>query len=236
MCFFFQHWCQSFDNQDRKQHHVYKQQTAQHPVKWFLIYFCFCTLPLHWDDWFRNGITLSSLLLSCVWADMSLCRHLLASMEGQDAQYKLCNGSPTLLIWLPSKIHLCSRMSEIQTCTKPQTYKDTKPVLTELVQSGRLKFSAFITWVPPSCLLSLSNTREDSAFSSSAWWHIYQEVNSKNNSYSITSWSCSNVPYQIVSLLYLIPRRITQRCHGKCCAFIRYSPRFDCFECFTVLQ
>lgn len=65
--------------------------------------------------------------------DMSLCRHLLASMEGQDAQYKLCNGSPTLLIWLPLKIHLCSRMSEIQTCTKLLTYKDTKPVLTQLV-------------------------------------------------------------------------------------------------------
>lgn len=65
--------------------------------------------------------------------DMSLCRHLLASMEGQDAQYKLCNGSPTLFIWLPLKIHLCSRMSEIQTCTKPLTYQDTKPFLTQLV-------------------------------------------------------------------------------------------------------
>lgn len=46
---------------------------------------------------FRNGIVLPLLLLSCMWADMSLCRHLLASMEGQDAQYKPNDGSPTLL-------------------------------------------------------------------------------------------------------------------------------------------
>lgn len=42
----------------------------------------------------------SPLLLSCMWADMSLCRHLLASMEGQDAQYKFSDGSPHS-IWLP---------------------------------------------------------------------------------------------------------------------------------------
>lgn len=48
---------------------------------------------------FRNGITHSPpphpRLLSCLWVDMLLWRHLLASIEGQDLQYKLSNGTHT---------------------------------------------------------------------------------------------------------------------------------------------
>lgn len=78
-----------------------KHQTTQYPVKWFLIYFFIFLLFFPSEMTGLEMVSNSPLLLSCMWADMSLCRHLLASMEGQDAQYKLSNGSPTLLIWLP---------------------------------------------------------------------------------------------------------------------------------------
>lgn len=80
-----------------------KHQTTQYPVKWFLIYFFIFLLFFPSEMtffFFRNGYHTPPMLLSCMWADMSLCRHLLVSMEGQDAQYKLSDGSPILLVWL----------------------------------------------------------------------------------------------------------------------------------------
>lgn len=89
---------------------------------------------------FINGITLPPLL-SCLWVDMLLCRHLLASMEGQNIQYKLRNGTLTHTFNLASDVDSftlsgCQGFTLVPKTSK--TYKETKPVLGELVSSGRL--------------------------------------------------------------------------------------------------
>lgn len=74
-----------------------KHQIRQHPVKWFLIYIFF-SLSFPSEMTGSEMASHSPLLLFCMRADMSLCRHRLASMEWQDTQYKLRNGSPTLIL------------------------------------------------------------------------------------------------------------------------------------------
>lgn len=79
------HWMNQTVNDSSKvqRHWCSKHQIRQHPVKWFLIYIFFShSFPSE-----MTGLEMAShspLLLFCMWVDMLLCRHLLASMERQD--------------------------------------------------------------------------------------------------------------------------------------------------------